>query len=83
MYTVYTVQDLDTLSKKAVDQLFANGGALSYKSDNWEVLTYDFTITIPVGMPTDEHYPMLNITVTLKSINNSEPNKIITFAEYL
>ena len=83
MYTGYSVEDLDKKAKKAVDALLEYGGALYYKSDHWEVLTYDFTIIIPVEMPTEEHYPMLNITVTLKSINNSEPNKVITFSEYL
>jgi|TARA_R110000803_G_scaffold8871_1_gene28463 hypothetical protein len=83
MYTGYSVEDLDKKAKKAVDQLFADGGRLYYQGDHWEVLTYDFTIIIPVELPSEEHYPMLNITMTLKSIKNSEPNKVITFSEYL
>jgi len=82
MYTVYTMQDLDKKAKEEVDKLFANGGFLYYKSDNWEVEDYDFNINIPVHM-TEEYYPMLNITVELKHLTKSEPNKTITFSEYL
>ena len=83
MYTSYTMKDLDTIAKKEVNRLLVKGGALHYKSDNWEVSGYDFTINIPVELPSEEVFPMLNITVTLQHITKAEPNQTITFAEYL
>ena len=83
MYTVYNMKDFDKLAKKAVDKLLKYGGLLYYRSDNWEVADYDFTINIPVELPSEEVFPMLNIEVTLKHITKAEPNQTLTFAEYL
>ena len=88
MYTVYKMKDLDKLAKNAVDRIFKNG-CLSYRNENWEISEYDFTIDVPVDMPTDEYYPMLNITVVLSlkkhvTIKGKKDLKeTITFAEYL
>ena len=88
MYTVYNMRDFDRLAKKAVDNIL-NTGCFSHRRDNWEISNYDFTVNIPCEMPTDEHYPMLNITVVLSlkkhvTIRGKRvPNQTITFAEYL
>ena len=83
MYTSYTMKDLDTIAKKEVDRLLAKGGALYYKSDNWTLKGYDFIIHIPVEMPSEEHFPMINITMTLTNPRKEEPDQTLTFAEYL
>ena len=83
MYTVYNIKDLDKLAKRAVDKIFSTVGSLHYKSEHWEVVTYDFTINVPVDLPSDEFYPQLSIRAELKHVTKRSPNQTITFAEYL